>query len=327
MAQLTIYTQLIADEAKKRSINVLSYPAVNRNFIMLEYRGHREPVYMAMTDKFGQASHRVLFHKELATTLLRQAGFPVPASIRTKSFEEAKQFLFDHKRIVVKPIGRSAGIGVTVDITSEEELTAAIAHVRKHLLFRDGLFICQAHVEGNDYRVLVIGQKTIFSVQRVPAYVTGDGQRTVRQLMNDWNRGVIEMRRIRLGAAARALLKRQGVNVSSVPPAGTQVFLSQLANAHQGAIVHDMTDVIAPEVRQMALGVAKYFSCPYLGIDFISPDITQTPGKIIELNPNAGIALHHFPTVGSPRNVAGTIIEMLFSELVRESPTSHAKEN
>ena len=64
----------------------------------------------------------------------------------------------------------------------------------------------------------------------------------------------------------------------------------------------------------MVRQIARDFGVAYLGCDFISEDISVTPGVIIEVNPDAGIRIHEHPTRGRPRDVSGAILDLLFPE-------------
>ena len=47
--------------------------------------------------------------------------------------------------------------------------------------------IVETYVAGNDYRCLVIGGKVAAIAERVPASVIGDGEHTIRQLVDNDN--------------------------------------------------------------------------------------------------------------------------------------------
>ena len=77
---------------------------------------------------------------------------------------------------------------------------------------------------GNDYRCLVIGGKVAAIAERVPASVTGDGEHTVRQLVDiansDPRRGIGHekvLTRIKVDAAAEELVRDQGFGLGRRP--------------------------------------------------------------------------------------------------------------
>ena len=50
-----------------------------------------------------------------------------------------------------------------------------------------GTSIVETYITGNDYRCLVIGGKIAAVAERVPASVTGDGEQTIRELVDITN--------------------------------------------------------------------------------------------------------------------------------------------
>ena len=41
----------------------------------------------------------------------------------------------------------------------------------------------EKYIQGNDYRVLVVGDRVVAVSQRIPAHVIGDGEHTIGQLV------------------------------------------------------------------------------------------------------------------------------------------------
>ena len=52
---------------------------------------------------------------------------------------------------------------------------------------RRGVVVVESFIAGNDYRVLVVGGRMVAVAQRVPAHVIGDGEHTVRELVEITN--------------------------------------------------------------------------------------------------------------------------------------------
>ncbi|MBT3218486.1 MAG: hypothetical protein HN348_05295, partial [Proteobacteria bacterium] len=196
-----------------------------------------------------------------------------------------------------------------------DEIKAAMATAAEATRDKQKRVVVQEFCPGEDNRVLVVGQKRVFGIQRVPAYVVGDGQRTVDELIDDWNAGIrVANRRIRVDKRLKQHLDKVGYQVDTLVAEGAVVQLCELANAHRGGFATDITELMCDSVVDMALTIASHFNCDFLGVDFISENIAFEPGKVIELNPHAGITLHHQPTFGKPRNVAGAIVDCLFPE-------------
>ena len=206
--------------------------------------------------------------------------------------------------------------GITTAITTEPLLRRAferaqLVHPETGVERR---VVVQEHVVGEDCRVLVVDQKYVFAIQRLPASVVGDGQQTVAQLVAAWNATRKKVCAIQLNEQAHELLADQHLTAASVPAVGQYVLLAYVSNYHAGGRLKEVTDELGLKIRQTALAVAAYFSLPLVGIDFMTPDHRHTVGIILELNGTPDITIHHFPDEGVKRDVARVIIDMLFPE-------------
>ena len=90
---------------------------------------------------------------------------------------------------------------------------------------RGGDVVVETYVAGNDYRCLVIGGKVAAIAERVPASVTGDGEHTVRELVDiansDPRRGIGHekvLTRIKVDDEAIAYAREQGFELTDAPP-------------------------------------------------------------------------------------------------------------
>ncbi|MCB1032914.1 MAG: cyanophycin synthetase, partial [Acidobacteria bacterium] len=87
-------------------------------------------------------------------------------------------------------------------------------------------------------------------------------------------------------------------------------------NLSTGGTAVDVTDVIHPDNREMAERAAKAIGLDVAGVDFLTEDISrsyrETGGAICEVNAAPGFRMHVSPSEGTPRDVAGPVMEMLF---------------
>jgi len=219
---------------------------------------------------------------------------------------------------VVKPISNTGGTGISTDVTTVALLKKSFAEARdlSNTKNANRQAIVQQHISGEDYRVLVIDQTQMYAIQRIPAHVVGDGRHSITELTISWNKTRKSVNHIKLEDTARRLLKQQGMTLSSIPATDKHVRLAGVANFHAGGTLRDATDLIGPTVKKMALDVAQYFNLPLVGIDFISNDIANDPGVIIELNSTPDLTIHHTPDHGQSRDVTAAIIDMLFPETI-----------
>lgn len=313
----SVYTQPIIDEAIRRGIKVKGFGNTLQSYAHLQFGKHEEFIKRAGTNRTGYATGEIFRDKYLSTLILKQLDLKVPQTLLSDSETEIAAFLKKHKMIVIKPNDSYGGKGVTVNITQRKQIAPAIKEALKYSQRKKHVLV-QKQVKGEDCRVLVINKKHLFAIKRVPAHIIGDGEHTVEQLIEEWNKQVpVANRKIKLQIEAKRLLRAQKLTPKKIPALGQVVQLGVLANSHKGGISVDMTTKLAPEVKRVSKRLAKYFDADVLGVDFFSSDITKRPGYIIELAADPGLTIHHNPTIGKPRNVAAKIVDMLFPETIK----------
>ena len=81
--------------------------------------------------------------------------------------------------MVVKPQDGNQGKGVTVNIVDREHLDVAFRAAAEY-----GEVMVEKFLPGNDFRLLVVGDKLVAAARRDPPQVIGDGAHTVRELVD-----------------------------------------------------------------------------------------------------------------------------------------------
>jgi cyanophycin synthetase len=245
---------------------------------------------------------------------------PVPKSVLVRSEEEAVEAARDvGYPVVVKPYNLSHGRGVALDLRDE----AAVRDAFKQCFELTDYILVETFLTGKDYRVLVVNGEIVAVSERVPGHVVGDGERTVRQLLErvnaDPRRGVGHekiLTRIEIDHQAERLLKAADRTLDSVLARGEVLYLRSTANLSTGGTAVDRTDVISPENAEVARRAARVVGLDVAGIDLICPDIAkpvrETGGGIVEVNAAPGFRMHVSPTEGKGRNVAAPVLDMLF---------------
>jgi cyanophycin synthetase len=248
-------------------------------------------------------------NKEVTTNLLRAAGLPYPTqgvvTTEANAIAMAKKIGFP---VVIKPIDRDRGEGVTVDISDETALKDAFTHAQK--LSKSKEVIVERQVSGMCHRLFIANGKLLYAVKRHPMSVIGDGKRTVKQLVADrvseesqkppWRRSEIKP----VDELALKTLETFGLKSDSVPDKGLMVPLRRIESTEWGGVDQEVTKIIHKENLRVALEAAKLFNLHVAGIDIITPDITKpwhTNGAIInEVNfaplfGGAAISRSHIP--------------------------------
>ena len=316
--QLGPSTRSIVEAAAARGIPARRL--TEGSLVRLGQGAKQRRIIAAETDRTGAVAESIAQDKELTRTLLAEAGIPVPegrpVSDATDAWAVAEEI---GGPVVVKPRYGNQGRGVSVDLSTREEVEQAWQVAREE----ESTVVVERFVTGADYRVLVVGGKVVAAARRHPPTVVGDGQSTVKQLVDRVNEdprrccdhaGALSP--VRIDEVALAVLTEQGLVPESVPAAERTVFLRQNANLSTGGTSEDVTDIIHPEVAARAVEAARIIGLDVAGIDIVTADITQSlesqRGVVIEVNAGPGLRMHLEPTVGTPRNVGAAIVDTLF---------------
>jgi D-alanine-D-alanine ligase-like ATP-grasp enzyme/acylphosphatase len=257
-------------------------------------------------------------HKEATRACLGRAGIPVPKGRMFKNGDFEPAFKYAERigyPVVCKPAAGVRGIGVVANIQSEEELREAFRQMVNSRLGGDD-FIVEKHVNGRDYRIIVIDGEVIAAILREPASVVGNGRHNIAELVMRKNavrrlNPHLWPRPVKYGDAMEYQLTRAGMDLDSVPADGQTVMLSNSCSLSQGGDSIDVLDELHPTIRQSAVdAVAAIPGLRYCGVDYLIEDhtrpIDEQEAGICELNAHAAIGNCEFPMFGSPREVAAT---------------------
>jgi cyanophycin synthetase len=313
-------TQALIDEAVSRDIPFIRLD--RHSLVQFGHGLYQKRIRATMTSLTSAIGVDIASDKSLTNQLLDSAGLPVPRAGVVTTEDEA---LAAARRLgfpcVVKPLDGNHGRGVHLDLQSEEAVRSAFDGALRES--RSGDVIVETYVAGNDYRCLVIGGKVAAIAERVPASVSGDGEHTVRELVDianlDPRRGIGHekvLTRIKLDDAAEALVRAQGHEPDGIPPDGTWIKLALTGNMSTGGTSIDRTIEAHPDNVEIAETAAQIVGLDVAGIDFICPDIAtpvrETGGAIVEVNAAPGFRMHTNPTEGEPQYVARPVIDLLF---------------
>ena len=292
----------------------------DQSLIQLGHGRYQKRLQATITSETPYIAVELASEKDETNRILGDLGLPVPRQAVVGRLRRALQAA---ERIgypvVVKPVDGNHGRGVTTDINDEKELEAAYDKAKEH----GDYVIVETYLKGLDHRLLVVDGRLIAAAKRVPAHVVGDGRHTVEELVakvnEDPRRGIGHekvLTRISLDDAADRMLAERGLDRSSVPAEDEIVYLQPTANLSTGGTAVDVTDVIHPDNRSMAERAILALGLDVGGVDFITTDITKSHrevgGGICECNAAPGFRMHVAPSEGTPRDVAGPVIDMLF---------------
>ncbi|MDZ7919147.1 cyanophycin synthetase [Rhodoferax sp.] len=292
------------------------------SMVRLGWGSKQRRIQAAEMDATSAIAEAIAQDKELTKKLLAAAGVPVPGGRAVTDADDAWAAAQEiGLPVVVKPNDGNQGKGVTVNITTREQLIKAYATARE---FRDDILV-ERFMPGNDFRLLVIGDKLVAAARRDPPKVVGDGVHTIAQLVEQVNqdprRGsghATSLTKIRFDDIAHACLATQGLTADSVPDKGQRVNLRNNANLSTGGSATDVTDDVHPEVAARAIAAAHMVGLDICGVDVVSDSILQPledqGGGVVEVNAAPGLRMHLSPSFGKGRAVGEAIISSMFKK-------------
>jgi len=165
----------------------------------------------------------------------------------------------------------------------------------------------------SNVRVFVVGERACAALMRVPLLVLGDGQSSVRQLLD--RQAVARSKHVLL-ARGPALpsdesLSALGVSPSRVLAAGELLQLEDSSALSENALTIDVTDTMPDSLLELAVeAVAAVPGLNAAAADLEIVDLESAEGAVVSaVIPEADIRPAHFPAYGEPHDVAGAIAE------------------
>lgn len=279
-------------------------------------------IQAAETDCSSAIAESIAQDKELTKKLLDAAGVPVPYGREVTDIEDAWLAMTEIAApVVVKPKDGNQGKGVTVNISTREQLNiayAAAVEISEEVLV-------ERFIPGSDFRLLVIGDQLVAAARREPPLVIGDGKKSVRELVQQVNldprRGAghaTSLTKIKIDDIALASLSEQNLTADSVPRKGTRVVLRNNANLSTGGTATDVTDDVHPEMAASAVAAAQMIGLDICGVDIVCDSVLhpleQQGGGVVEVNAAPGLRMHLQPSFGRGRAVGEAIVSTMFAQ-------------
>ena len=313
-------TGSLVNAAKERDI---PYLRLNRySLVQFGHGKYQRRIQATITSETRQIAVGIAGDKEETHTILYDLGLPTTTQRIAYNEEEALQQA--HKigfPVVLKPLDGNHGRGVSVNLTSDEQVVVAFNEAQSQSTNK--ATIVENYVTGLDHRMLVVNGELVAVSKRVPGHVVGDGKNTIEELVeivnSDPRRGIGHekvLTRLKFDEQAERLLSEADKTHETVLAKDEIFYLCAAGNLSMGGTAIDMTDVVHPDNREMAVRAIKSIGLDVGGVDFLTDDITQSykdiGGAIVEVNAAPGFRMHVAPSEGKPRDVAASVMDMLF---------------
>ncbi|WP_374443110.1 acetate--CoA ligase family protein [Stella sp.] len=220
--------------------------------------------------------------------------------------------------IAAKPTDASRARGVTLDVRRPDEVPAAYWRARA----QGSAVMFEPFLDIPDFRAVMVGPRLLYAMRRNPPYVTGDGQRTIAELIAEHDRAVAEgraafpaRRPVKMDADVDQTLARAGLGLDAVPAAGARVVLRANPMRSLGGYAIEVTDSVHPETAALFRRLVALVALSCCAIDFRAEAI-ERPWA------DQRFAILEFNARPDLRNFAG---HPLLDELVRSiAPSAEA---
>jgi D-alanine-D-alanine ligase-like ATP-grasp enzyme len=274
-------------------------------------------------------SSKIARDKDYANFFMQSMGYPVVPGSKTFFSDEwgktigvpkqNKDAGYIHAKtlgfpVIVKPNSGSQGSGVSL-VHNKKEFYEALYGIFE----KDRVALVQKPVLGKDYRLVVLGNKMISAYERIPLNVVGDGVSTVRKLLRN--------KQICFTASGRNTqikendpriknkLLHQQLTYHSVPTKDQKVYLLDNANLSTGGDSVDVTDVVHPVFKKLAIELTRDMGLRFCGVDLmIQGDISKKTDTFWILEINSAPGLDHYSKIGKEQE---KIVEDLYLEVLK----------
>jgi GNAT-family acetyltransferase (TIGR03103 family) len=306
-SQLNPYAQIITNEALRRGIGVDVLDA-EHGYFALHLGGRRIVCRESLSELTSAIAMSRCQDKIVTHRVLAEAGLRLPRQQAAGQPADDLAFLRDCGRVVVKPADGEQGEGVSINLATPDEVTAAVAAARRVC----GSVVLEEYVPGDDLRIVVIGHEVVAAALRQPAMVMGTGRHSIAELIDKQSRRRAAATggesRIPLDDETHRCVQRRGYTLGDTLPSGEALQVRETANLHTGGTLHDVTGELSSTLRDVAERAARALDIPVVGLDLIIDDPVGDSYMLIEANERPGLANHE------PQPTAERFIDLLFPQ-------------
>lgn len=317
-AEVSTTTAVLALAAKRRG---LPCEALSGPYLRLGQGASQRLIYASVTEHTSLAASQLARNKHRTYRRLAEMHIPVARQIRVATQAEALAAASSlGYPVVIKPLNQKQAAGVSVGIMSPNDVSAAFERATQASQRVGQRVVVEAFVPGNAHRLLVVGGRFVAALKITAPTITGDGQRTIADLIQELNsdplRNGVRLFKVPVDDALASDVALAGYALDDVLAKDKTIPLRAAANVAIGGLHSDVTDSVHEDNQELAIRATAAIGLDVAGVDFITEDIsrsyTEVGGAIIEVNARPGLCMHTWPRYGNSRPVAQAVLELLF---------------
>jgi len=241
-------------------------------------------------------------------------------TVAAKSTAMAPEYIEQHHGYptYVKPVDGSQGAGV-YKVHDAGELALAFQEYEQKQV---RVAVVEEPIDMPDYRLVVLDGELISAYRRVPLSVTGDGRRTIYELLTGLQSTYLAAGRNTQidphDARIAAYLQRKGMSLRSIPQDSTIMALMDISNLSAGGTSEDITDTIPERWVNMAAYITSNFNLRLGGLDLACSDIMDETANHSVLEVNSSPGLNHYAASGADQQ---RLVDRLYTRVFNAFPS------
>lgn len=299
---------------RRRTYTQITSPA-NRSMVISQRK---------LVPPFTSTSAQSLFaNKSSMYDFVQLYGVKVPSTLAVVNTnhgdEEVTDFLKAAGTVIVKPHNSFASNGLTLNITTESQLKAAVT---KAFAFSSSVLV-QQQFYGEEVRFLTVDGTVRAALIRRKAHVVGDGVDTIAQLISEENktRELITDTLVSYPQLTESLVEHDLLASNKIPAEGEVIELNKSTMISGGASVYNVLDEIDSSYIEKVETIASQFGTGYLAIDLMFHDHTAAASSdnyvFLEVNTNPVLSMFYSCRDGNHVPIVEKYIGPIFERALR----------
>lgn len=280
-----------------------------------EYKNKHWFIINTATPLTNTTSTTIAKRKNLTNKILSDFNIPVPKQIPLENKQDSLEFFTQYKEIVIKPSQQLGGNGVTLLPKTKKDVIKAFNHAYRSSKAKDKYrVIGEEFIQGENYRLLVVGNTVVGIVRRKSAHVIGNGKDSIKELIKKKNvkRKKNILKPITIDNEVKLRLSNLGINLRYIPTDKEEVILRYNCNLSTGGTTQECAKQTHQYYKDLAIKAVQAIGTQFGGVDIITPDITKPTKCVVnEINYNPGLRLHYKVDEGESVKVAIPILEYI----------------
>jgi len=261
----------------------------------------------------NKSAVQICDEKYRTKNIFKSLKIPTPISYVFKTPNDLTEIFKKGVIYVCKPSVGTNGIGVQMGISSIKD----VASYHKTYGYLNDTHLLEEFIAGYDLRIQVINSKIIAACMRFPAFVIGNGQATLEELISK-RRQEIKMQNLAndliIDKQTKSLLEKQKVLFTDIIPTNKKIQLKKIVNMAQGGHAIDVTDEIDAVYHNWVKAIAGKLNLEYFALDLLTQNhkkFTNKNTSALEINIRAEW-MHHTFSERRTHDLAKVILDVLF---------------